>query len=93
VPEIGSTPNNLLRSFLPITRKVLSQAELEEAISQRPHTDYRINLSKRGRYPTHPEQKKQQEQEEEAEEENEFDGIQLLWIETESSQPSEPIKF
>ena len=70
----------------------MSQAELEEAISHRPDTDYRINLSKRGRYPTRPEQQ-QQQQEEEAEEENEFDGIQLLWIETESSQPTEQLKF
>ncbi len=71
----------------------MSQAELEEAISQRPDTYYRINLSKRGRYSTRPEQQQQQEEEEKAEEENEFDGIQLLWIEPESSQPSEQLKF
>ena len=72
----------------------MSQAELEEAISQRPDTDYRINLRKRGRYFTRPEQQQQQEEEEEeAEEANEFDGIQLLWILPESSQPSEQLKF
>ena len=71
----------------------MSQAELEEAISQRPNTDYHINLSKKSRYSTRPEQQQQQEEEEEEEEENEFDGIQLLWIEPESSQPSEQLKF
>ena len=59
VLDIGSTPNNPLLGFLPIARKVLSQAELEEAITQRPQTDYRINLSKRGRYSTRPEQQQQ----------------------------------
>ena len=83
--EWKKEPNNPMLKYLPIARQLMSQAELEEAISQRPDTD--------GRYSTRPEQQKQQEQEEEAEEENEFDGIQLLWIEPESSQPSEQLKF
>ena len=64
----------------------MSQAELEEAINKRPDSDYRINLIKRGRYSTRPKQQQQQEDEEE----NEFDGIQLLWIEPVSS---EQLKF
>jgi hypothetical protein len=84
--ERKKEPNNPMLKFLPIERKFMSQAELEEAINQRPDTDYRFNLSKRGRYSTRPEQQQQQEEEEE----NEFDGIQLLWIEPESS---EQLKF
>ena len=38
-------PNNPVLKFLPIARKFMSQAELEEAISKRPDSDYRINLS------------------------------------------------
>ena len=83
-------PNNPVLKFLPIARKLMSQAELEEAINKRPDSDYRINLSKRGRYSTRPEQQQQQEQKEEEEGENEFDGIQLLWVEPESS---EQLKF
>jgi hypothetical protein len=85
--EWKKEPNNPVLKFLQIARKLMSQAELEEAISQRPDTD--------GRYSTRPEQQQQQEEEEEEEEEeeNEFDGIQLLWIEPESSQPSEQLKF
>jgi hypothetical protein len=79
-------PINPVLKFLPIARKLMSQAELEEAISKRPDSDYRINLSKRGRYSTRPEQQQQQEQKEEEEGENEFDGIQLLWVEPESSE-------
>jgi hypothetical protein len=79
-------PNNPVLKFLPIARKLMSQAELEEAISKRPDSDYRLNLIKRGRYSTRPEQQQQQEEKEE----NEFDGIQLLWIEPEAS---EQLKF
>ena len=68
----------------------MSQAEIEEAINKRPDSDYRINLNKRGRYSTRPDQQQQQEQKEEEEGENEFDGIQLLWVEPESS---EQLKF
>ena len=45
-----------------------------------------IGIITRGRYSTRPEQQQQQEEEEE----NEFDGIQLLWIEPEAS---EQLKF
>ena len=83
-------PNNPVLKFLPIARKLMSQAEIEEAINKRPDSDYRINLNKRGRYSTRPDQQQQQEQKEEEEGENEFDGIQLLWVEPESS---EQLKF
>jgi hypothetical protein len=76
--EWKKEPNNPVLKFLQIARKLMSQAELEEAISQRPDTD--------GRYSTRPEQQQQQEEKEE----NEFDGIQLLWIEPEAS---EQLKF
>ena len=83
--EWKKEPNNPVLKFLPIARKLMSQAELEEAISKRPDSDYRLNLIKRGRYSTRPEQQQQQEEKEE----NEFDGIQLLWLEPESSEQLE----
>ena len=67
-------------------KKIDEPSRTREAISKRPDSDYRINLIKKGKYSTRPEQQQQQEEEEE----NEFDEIQLLWIEPEAS---EQLKF
>jgi hypothetical protein len=53
-------------------------------------------LSRKGQFPSHPNQQQHQQEEEE---DNEFDGIQLLWTENisvvnlASSQPSKQLKF
>ncbi len=90
-----SSPNNPILNFMPIARRVLNQSDLEYYINQRPYGDICFKRRSKGQFTTRFIQQQNQQQEED----NEFDGIQLLWTETDSvnelatPQPSEQLNF
>ena len=58
----AATSNNPMLNFLQFARRVLSQVDLEHAINQRPNTDYRLRLSRKGKFPSRPNQQEHQQQ-------------------------------